>query len=79
MDEVEINLFTALLNLNELGVDHKSYWQMLYMVALMFMQAKWKNPTETSVIQRQDWTLKYMNHLQLTSRNMLNLVINLSD
>lgn len=29
MGEIQINLSTALLNLNELGVDHKPYQQML--------------------------------------------------
>lgn len=46
----------------------------------MFMGVKRKqNPTETSVIQRWDWTLKRMNYLWLPSRNMLNLVTILSD
>lgn len=49
------------------------------MVALMFMQARWKKPNWNWCDLKVGWTLRYMSYLQLNSRNMLSLVMNLGD
>lgn len=66
----EVNLFAALLNVNQLWVDWEPSQHTLCTAPLMSTWGKWqkiqkKKSSEVTVIQSQDWTPVGMNHLQV--------------